>query len=78
MIKCFQESVHFPTKQELDECLHKNKSHNEVLLRKLNNWIQEQSGKNKQFEYRSQIVNDLMPIAKWYKESVCNGNSMGN
>ena len=60
MIKCFQESVHLPTKQELDEC--PNKTHNEVLLRKLNNWIQEQSGKDKQFEYQSQVVNDLMPI----------------
>ena len=42
--------------------MNKNKSHNEVLLRKLNNWIQEQSDKDKQFEYQSQIVNDLMPI----------------
>lgn len=78
MIKSFQEPVHFPTRQELCECLQKNKCHNEVLLRKLNEWIQEQSGiyKDKQFEYHSQVVNELMPITKWYKESVRFENGM--
>ena len=75
MIKEFQDSTFFPTEKELQECLTKTKSHNQVLLSRLSEWITSQS-KDAVFKYHSTFVNDLMPITRWCKESTRYGNGV--
>ena len=75
MMKSFQGSELFPSNKELEDCLRTDQSHNEILLKKFSEWLATM-GKDNQFAYQSQIVNELMPITRWYKESIRNGNGM--
>ena len=75
MMKSFQESEFFPSDTELQDCLITNQSHNDILLKKFSKLLSEMC-EDKQFAYQSQIVNDLMPITRWYKESIRNGNGV--
>ena len=70
MIKSFEKSPGFPTKEELDQCLEKHGSHNLILLIKLKEWIKKNEEQDAVFRYHSQCINHLMPITRWYKESV--------
>ena len=69
MIKSFEKSPNFPTKEELDQCLEEHGSHNLILLTKLKEWIKKEE-QDAVFRYHSQCINHLMPITRWYKESV--------
>lgn len=76
MVKSFQKSTYFPTQSELDECLEHTGSHNKILVKKLQAWIEESKKNDEVFRYHSQVINDLMPLTRWYKESVRFGNGM--
>ena len=54
----------------------KNKSHNKILLEKLRAWVDFNQSKDKVFSYHMDVVENLLPITHWYKESVRNGNGM--
>lgn len=75
MMKSFHESEFFPSDRELEDCLITNQSHNRILLQKFSEWLATMC-EDKQFAYQSQIVNDLMPITRWYKESIRHGNGL--
>jgi hypothetical protein len=75
MLKMFESSVFFPTKEQLDHFLKDTKSHNSILLEKLEEWLLDLS--NDQVpHYHLQFVNELMPITRWYRTSIRNGNGM--
>lgn len=76
MIKKFQESKYFPSNAELSACFEENASHNKALLDGFAKFESEESKKDEQFAYQSNIVNNLMPITRWYKESVRYGNGV--
>ena len=73
MIKVFEKSAFFPSKAELDECLIKNGCHNEVLLSRFRMWRENSHG-DALFKYQMDLVNDLIPISRFYKESIRYGN----
>ena len=70
MVKTFEESTFFPSAADLDNCLKRTDSHNEILLNKFQEWLSYSCQNDEQFQYHSQRINDLMPIIKWYKEGV--------
>lgn len=74
MLKTFEMSPNFPSSSELDACLSENGNHNQILLEKLGEWLKGEEEQDEVFKYNSQIVNDLMPITRWYKEAVRYGN----
>ncbi len=76
MVKTFEESTFFPSADELGNCLKRDDSHNEILLKKFEVWLSYNCENDEQFKYHSQITNDLMPITRWYKESIRNGNGV--
>ena len=76
MVKTFEESTFFPSAADLDNCLKRTDSHNEILLSKFQEWLSYSCQNDEQFQYHSQIINDLMPKTKWYKESIRNGNGI--
>ena len=76
MIKSFQKSTFFPTTSELEKCLLETKSHNKILLERFQAWLCENEKNDEQFRYQSEIINHLMPLTRWYKESVRNGNGL--
>ena len=76
LIKSFEQSKFFPTADELKNCLETTQSHNKILLEKLDEWTSHCSQSDTQFMYHLQIINELMPITKWYKESIRNGNGI--
>ena len=61
MLKIFEESTFFQTADELGNCLKRTDSHNEILLKKFEEWISYSCQNDDQFQYHSQIINDLMP-----------------
>lgn len=73
MIKCIQVSKLFPSDEELEQCYKENGSHNQILLATYKNWLQE-IGKSPVGQYETEIANELIPISRWNKESVRNGN----
>ena len=73
MLKAFQASSFFPTQTELDECYRVNKSHNEILLKKFYEWLNTVRS-DKMANYHTNLANDILPIRRWYKESVWHGN----
>ena len=73
MMKCFQDSKIFPSVKELVECLQENGSHNSILLTKYDKWLEEII-KGPGAKYQVQIANKLIPISRWYREHVRNGN----
>lgn len=75
MLKAFQESNDFPKQNELEECYRTTGSHNDILLKTFSVW-KEKMSKDAQFEYQSKIVNELMPLSRWYKESIRHGNGI--
>jgi len=75
MVKMFKQSILFPTDEELDDCLRQTKSHNQILLKRFGEWISDHSTDDV-FQYHSTFVNDLMPIARWCKESTRYGNGI--
>ena len=76
MVKSFQKSTDFPTLTDLHDCLERTGSHNEILLERLRKWIEDNEKNDEEFRYQSQIINDLMPLTRWYKESVRFGNGL--
>jgi len=76
MIKEFHESSFFPTQSELNTCIENTGSHNKILLKKFKSWISDGKKDNVLFSYHSQTINELMPITRWYKESIRHGNGM--
>jgi hypothetical protein len=76
MIKEFQTSEFFPSKEELTECSKRTRCHNEVLLNKFKEWKELLKSKDQQFAYQIQVTDELMPITRWYKESIRNGNGI--
>lgn len=76
MIKEFQNSEFFLMQEELGKCLLKNKSHNKILLEKFKAWMDFNRSKDEVFSYHMDVVENLVPITWWYKESVRNGNGM--
>ena len=44
-------------------------------MKKLDEWMSHCS-KSEQFVYHSQVINELVPITRWYKESIRNGNGI--
>lgn len=76
MVKTFEESMFFPSTDELDDCLKRTNSHNEILLKSFEEWVSFSCQNDEQFQYHSHIINDLMPITRWYKESIRNGNGV--
>jgi len=76
MIKEFQKSIFFPSKEELAQCYKKTKSHNEVLLKGFKEWVASTKREDEQFAYQIQVTEELVPITRWYKESVRNGNGI--
>ena len=75
MVRMFESSVFFPTKEQLDNCLKDTKSHNSILLEKLEEWLLDLSN-DQVAHYHLQFVNELMPITRWYNTSIRNGNGM--
>ena len=73
MMKCFQDSEIFPSVKELEECLQQNGSHNSILLTKYDKWLEEII-KGPKAKYQVEIANELIPISRWYRASVRNGN----
>jgi hypothetical protein len=76
MIKAYQNSTFFPTSEELDKCLGETGSHNEILLERMAEWQCQNEATDAVFRYHSQTVNNLMPLTRWYKESVRYGNGI--
>lgn len=76
MIKEFQNSDFFPDEEKLAKCLLKHKSHNKILLKKFKAWADYNRLQDQVFAYHMDIVENLVPITRWYKESVRNGNGM--
>ena len=76
MIKKFQESKYFPSNAELSAYFEENASHNKALLDGFAKFESEESKKDEHFAYQSNIVNNLMPITRWHKESVRYGNGV--
>ncbi len=58
----------------MEKCLRETDSHNKILLERFQVWLSEKN--DQQFRYHSETVNDLMPLTRWYKESVRNGNGL--
>lgn len=75
MIKTFQGSDFFPSTDEFSTCKEITGNHNAILLEKFNEWV-EFTKKDKQASHHFEIVNDLVPITRWYKESVHQGNGL--
>lgn len=50
-----------------------SESHNSILLEKWSEWLKAIKD-NPQAKYQAQFANELIPISRWYKESVRNGN----
>lgn len=75
MLKKFQESDYFPSESELENCLQETGCHNKILTEKFSKWLLVMN-EDVQFKYQSQVVNELMPITRWYKESVRYGNGL--
>ena len=73
MLKAFQASSCFPTQAELDECYGVNKSHNAILLQKFHDWLQIIQT-DKMAHYHMNLANQILPIRRWYKESIRHGN----
>lgn len=73
MMKCFQDSEIFPSVKELEKCLQENGSHNSILLTKYDKWLEEII-KGPGAKYQVEIANELIPISRWYRECVRNGN----
>jgi len=44
-------------------------------MKKLDEWMSHCS-KSERFVYHSQVINELVPITRWYKESIRNGNGI--
>ena len=76
MVKSFQKSIDFPTSNELHDCLEQTGYHNKILLERLWKWIEDNKTNDEVFRYQSQIINDLMPLRRWYEESVRFGNGL--
>ena len=76
MVKAFKKSSYFPTSSELDTCLEETSSHNKILLDRIQKWIIENEKSDQVFRYHSEAVNILMPLTRWYEESVRYGNGM--
>ena len=76
MVKSFQKSDHFPSIEELDKCLSETGTHNRILLERFNEWQHDNEKSDEVFKYHSQILNFLMPLTRWYKESVRYGNGV--
>ena len=51
-------------------------SHNKILLDRIQKWIIENQKSDQVFRYHSEAVNTLMPLTRWYKESVRYGNGV--
>ena len=75
MIKSYQESSFFPTSEQLSECKATTGNHNDILLKKFEEWTEDLKN-DKQASYHLEIINDLVPITKWYKESIRQGNGI--
>jgi hypothetical protein len=75
VVKMFESSVFFPTKEQLDNCLKVTKSHNSILPENLEEWLLDLSN-DQVAHYHLQFVNELMPITRWYKTFIRNGNGM--
>ena len=75
MIKSYQESSFFPTSEQLSECKATTGNHNDILLKKFEEWTEDLRN-DKQASHHLEIINDLVPITKWYKESICQGNGI--
>lgn len=75
MIKEFEDSEFFPSDDELATCLKKKRCHNEILLKTFKEWVAF-NRTDAQFSYHMDILENLMPVTRWYKESVRNGNGM--
>lgn len=73
MLKEFQASEYFPSEEDLESCLDQTGSHNTILLDKYKQWWSVLD-KDCHFHFHYQFVNDLMPITRWYKESIRYGN----
>ena len=76
MTKAFEDSEFFPTKSELEDCLQRTLSHKEILLKKFSAWNTKLFLEDEQFNFHSNIVNELIPITWWYKQSVRHGNGI--
>ena len=76
MVKAFKKSSYFPTSSELDTCLGETSSHNKIMLDRIQKWIIENEKSDQVFRYHSEAVNILMPLTRWYKESVRYGNGV--
>ena len=76
MIKTYEESTFFPTSEHLAECKATTGNHNAILLETFKEWTEEVKDEDKQASYHLEIINDLVPITKWYKESVRQGNGI--
>ncbi|KAJ7387577.1 hypothetical protein OS493_000911 [Desmophyllum pertusum] len=74
MLKVFQESEFFPSEAELKQCYKENGCHNQILITKYYEWLQDIVTSNEQVNYQVNIADDLIPISRWYKESIKNGN----
>ena len=72
-IKEFQSSEFFLSKKELDNCLPRNLSHDKILLTKFKE-LCESSKRDAVFDYHADIANELIPVSRWYRESVRHGN----
>ena len=73
MLRAFQESTLFPTEDELDQCYQSNKCHNDILCEKFEKWLAH-IGKDHEANYQAKLANDILPLRRWYKESVRHGN----
>ncbi|CAB3997120.1 Hypothetical predicted protein [Paramuricea clavata] len=73
MIKIYQKSAFFPSSEQLSKCKKTTGNHNAILLQTFQEWT-DHVNKDKQAAYHLEIVNDLVPITKWYKESIRQGN----
>lgn len=76
MVKMFESSVYFPTEEQLEKCLSETKSHNHILLEKFEEWLADLEKSDEVARYHLQFTDELMPITRWYKESIRNGNGM--
>lgn len=57
MVKTFEESTFFPSADELGNCLKRTDSHDEILLKKFEEWLSYNCENDEQFQYHSQITN---------------------
>ena len=73
MLKSFQGSPFFPSQFELDRCYEENKSHNAILLSKFNEWLQSVQS-DRVAAYHTNLAHNLLPVRRWYKESIRHGN----